>query len=197
MNKNIDHLPRTLHPCTWMKNNKFSYFNSERPYLVLYTMAHKNWRADLHGENGDFESMPNFKDKKNWVSIMHQTAGYACHSYYLHAQFIPPKLNIKEGLYYELLEKYNDSCISRTPPLKTAVEYENLLKKYNLTSNDSYHYLEEGFYPIDIDCLKKVTNQKFPEDLQNLIVKPREKKKLWSLLDYAQFGLAILGPNCD
>jgi hypothetical protein len=194
-----NHLPRKLHPCTWMKEDEeFFHLGTDEPFLVLYTLANRKSLEDFHGEfSTGFVKRPAFKKPNEWVNIMHQTAGYACHSYYIHAKFLKPKNYIKEDLYNELLEKYNDSCISRIPRLKTAWEYETLLNKYDLTANESYQYLEEGFYPIDIECLKKVTNEKFPKDLQDLIKKSKEKQKLWSFLNYVHFGIAILGPNCD
>lgn len=192
------HKPKRLSQCSWMKEeDKFFFFDSETPYLVLYAMAYQTPLTDVHGEDRNFEKMPNFVEPKDWVSIMHQTAGYACHSYYLHTRFLKPKEVIKEELYQELLDNYNDSCISRIPRLKTAVEYESLLSKYNLSANESYEYLEEGFYPIDIDYLNKVTDETFPEDLQELVKKDQKEEKLWSFLNRVHFGLAILGPNCD
>lgn len=200
MNSSITqpHIPRKLNQCTWIKEkDKFFFFDSEQPFLVLYAMANKSYRTDLHGESESFQKMPAFVNPENWVSLMHQTAGYACHSYYIHAMFLAPTKKIREGLYQDILEKYNDSCIGRIARLKTAVEYEKLLNKYDLSANESYEYLEEGFYPIDIDCIKKVTKDKIPNNLQELIQKPKKKEKLWSFLNYVHFGLAILGPNCD
>jgi hypothetical protein len=87
-----------------------------------------------------------------------------------------------------------------------AIEYQKLLKKYKLDANYDYSFLEEGFYPIDIDCIDKVTSEKLPKDLQTLI-KPIEKEKIskktkdpskaWSFLNRVNFYLAVLGPNCD
>jgi hypothetical protein len=191
--------PAELRPCSWLKGENFFYIDAETPHLVLYTMANRaNALDDPHGEASMFSKMPNFIDPDPWVSIMHQTAGYACHSYYLHARFLKPK-DFMHDLYRKLLAKFNDSCISRVPPLKTAVEYEKILNEHNLTANNSYEYLEEGFYPLDIECLKAVINEKFPKNLQDLVAKPKTKSKkaLWSFLNYVPFNLAILGPNCD
>lgn len=179
------------------EKDPFFHFDSNDAFLVLYTMAHKSYLEDPHGERGGLEKIPNFTNPKEWVSIMHQTAGYACHSYYLHARFLKPKRSIQEALFPELLKKYNDSCISRVPTLETAVGYQEILKKHGLSANRSYEFLEEGFYPIDIDYLKRVTSEKLPSDLQELVKKPKKKEKLWSFLNYVHFGLAILGPNCD
>jgi hypothetical protein len=198
MTLNKPHIPRKLIPCTWIKDKtKYFHFDSYEPYLVLYTMAHRNYLEDPHGETGSLTPIPNFQEPKEWVSLMHQTAGYACHSYYIHAKFLKPKTNIKEQLYPELLEKYNDSCIARVAALKTVNEYESILNKYKLSANRSYEFLEEGFYPIDIDCLNNATSERLPKNLQLLVKVKKNDKKLWSMLNYVHFGLAILGPNCD
>lgn len=213
--------------CNWMDSKeKFHYLNTEYPYLVLYTHASPHAQEDPHGELYALKGgRPDFKDPEKWFNIMHQTAGYACHHYYIYAKFLEPKKEI-QPLLFELLKKYNDSCISRNPSLSVAIEYENLLKKYNLSANYDYTYLEEGFYPIDLDFLSKVTSEKLPKDLQAL-VKPIEeeedltlttkvkgksktpktpktpkatkkaRKKLWSFLNRVNFNLAVLGPNCD
>lgn len=188
-----------LQPCTWLKDEKFFYVDYDfvNPHLVLYSDALRgNVLDDPHGEASRLEKPPKFKEPKKWASIMHQTAGYACHSYYIHARFLEPKRVLQE-LFKELLVKYNDSCVCRIPNLKSANEYETILNKYKLTANNSYQYLEEGFYPIDIECLKTVTNEKLPKNLQELVVEPKKKEKLWSIFNYVDFKLAILGPNCD
>jgi hypothetical protein len=185
---------------------EFYYLNTEYPYLVVYAHANPYPQDDPHCEFYTLRGgKPNFKDPKKWFNIMHQTAGYACHHYYIYARFLEPKKEI-QPLLFELLKKYNDSCISRNPSLSVAIEYQKLLKKYKLDANYDYSFLEEGFYPIDIDCIDKVTSEKLPKDLQTLI-KPIEKEKIskktkdpskaWSFLNRVNFYLAVLGPNCD
>jgi hypothetical protein len=189
-----------MSPCSWMESKeKFYYLNDEKPYLVLYTNANPYPLQDEHNEYYlRTDSRPKFKEEKKWHNIMHQTAGYACHHYYIYARFLTPRKEILP-LLDELLEDYNDSCINRMPDLKTATKYEKLLKKYGLSANFDYKFLEEGFYPIDIDFLDKVTTEKFPKDLQNLVVMPEKgkKKPSWNFLNYINFYLAVLGPNCD
>jgi hypothetical protein len=204
MNIKIPPIPK-MSPCTWIDSKeKFYYLQSEHPYLALYVHANPYPQNDPHSEYFTFRGgRPKFKDPASWHNIMHQTAGYACHHYYIYAKFLKPRKEI-EPLLFELLKKYNDSCISRNTSLSTAVEYQRLLKKYDLDCNVDYIYLEEGFYPIDIDCLEKATSEKFPKDLQKLIAEPKSSAKkgktskpTWSFLNTVNFYLAVLGPNCD
>jgi len=204
MNIKIPEIPE-MKPCSWMENQaysvkeKFYYITSEHPYLVLYAHANPYPKDDPHSEYYTFRGgKPKFKNPKDWYNIMHQTAGYACHHYYIYAKFLKPKKAI-QPLLFELLEKYNDSCISRNPSLETAIGYQKLLKKYKLDCNYDYSYLEEGFYPIDIDYIDKVTSEKLPKDLQDLVQSPSKEKgkPVWSFLHRVNFYLAVLGPNCD
>jgi thiol-disulfide isomerase/thioredoxin len=202
MNIKIPPIP-PMSPCTWMTSKeKFFYINSESPYLVLYTHANPYPQDDPHNEFYTFRGgKPNFVTPNQWYNIMHQTAGYACHHYYIYAKFLKPRKEM-EPLLFQLLKKYNDSCIARNPNLETAKEYQNILKKYGLDANYDYTYLEEGFYPIDIDYIEKVTSERLPKDLQKLIKTPEKKqnkkdRQNWSFLHQVNFYLAVLGPNCD
>jgi hypothetical protein len=166
--------------------------NEDKTYLVLFSEL-----SEQSIRSGDFPKRA-FKEPKKWVHLFHQTAGYACHHHYMEARFLAPTKKIG-ALMEELKEAYNDSCITN-PTLETANEYEAVLKKYGLSANRTAFDLEEGFYPIDIEYLPKVTGEKFPKNLMDLCKEiPKEGKtaRRLGLFGWRHFGLAILGPNCD
>ena len=179
----MDDCKPKLVPCSWIKDKEVWYIkDGEDASLVLYP---KKLRK---GEK--------MVDKTRWVNLFHQTAGYACHHLYFQALFLDPKKEILP-LMKILNEEWEESCISAPPCLQTAIKYEKVLSEYGLSANYSYSGLQEGFYPIDMECLSKVTTSVDPLKLEELIRRPRRKKP--SMLDSLphQWGLAILGQNCD
>jgi hypothetical protein len=184
-----------LHLASWLEG-EVRYISNHAFHLVLYVPADG---GEPHPSYPSPPS-PNFKTPSKWKLLFHQTAGYACHHRYLHARFLEPLPKIKK-LGEELLRKYNDSLISQPISLSTANEYNSLLAKYGLAADRSYVDLEEGFYPIDVECLPKVTGEKLQEDLRKQLIKPLPKSKKKSIADifsnWVEFRLAILGPNCD
>jgi hypothetical protein len=172
------------------KTPPFYYINDDtKPYLVLFCKISEDFPT-LYDNN-------KLKNPEKWIKIFHQTAGYACHHHFMDALFLNPTKK-GQALMDELVEKYNDSCISN-PTLETANEYEAILKKFGFSANRTAFELEEGFYPIDIEFLNKLSLDKFPKNLQELCV-PRDttdKKALKRWIPWRHFELAILGPNCD
>jgi len=183
-----------LHLATWLEG-EVRYISDQCFHLVLYTNAHPSDQRPWGPS-----ATPRFKTPSAWKSLFHQTAGYACHHKYLHARFLLPSPKIIK-LGRELLRKYNGSLVSQPVSLKDANEYNSLLGKYDLNANRSYVNLEEGFYPIDIECLPKVTTEKFSKDLRTELLKPLPKYKSRKISEifanWVDFELAILGPNCD
>lgn len=177
------YIPKLL-PCTWLKEDYF-YFQGQKAYLVLTTSSDNSWQAP-----------PVWTEPNKWVKLFHQTGGHACTHHQMYARFLKPKKEI-EPLFDLLMELYNDSCLYSPPSLEVATGYETLLKEFGLSANSSYSELEEGFYPLDIDCLSKVTSEKFPKDLNKLVKAPEKGEKKFSFLNWRFFNLAILGPNCD
>jgi hypothetical protein len=184
----------TLRPCTWMKEKSYRYLPDNTPQLVLYTFAHTVETGDS-SHPLPAQTRPNFKTPKKWIDLFHQTAGYACHHVYLHARFLNPLPSIQK-LMSRLASEYYESCLAAgSCRLSELVKYEKILHKYGLTANDTYRYLAEGFYPIDGSCLNKVTNERFPKDLQKLFTPAPLRHWLdWS---YQSFNIAILTENCD
>jgi hypothetical protein len=185
-----------LHLATWMEG-EVRYISSPSFHLVLYAPAGND---APHPSIQPYHVSPKFKKPSDWHLLFHQTAGYACHHRYLHAKFLSPR-PIINTLGKKLLEVYNDSLIAQPISLSTANEYNELLSSFGLTANRTYTSLEEGFYPIDIECLGKVTTEKFEKDLRKQLLKPvpRYKKRTFADLfsNWVDFELAILGPNCD
>lgn len=185
--------PPRLTRCSWIKTGRWHHIDDRESYLVLYTFADRSY---WYGRSSVPSKPPRFHDPAKWINIFHQTAGYACHQVHLFARFLKPRRKIAP-LLKELSEKYEDSLLSNVVPLSAAVEYNEILSKYGLGADRDYTLLQEGFYPIDIDFLKKVTAEKFPQDLQDLIVPAPKRLRDWSFLNRRDFGLAVLGPNCD
>lgn len=184
-----------LHLASWLGGD-IRYISSQAFHLVLYVateVGHSHPSPPL-------TPPPRFKRPSDWKLLFHQTAGYACHHRYIYAKFLEPRTSIKK-LGLELLSKYNDSLVAQPLSLPAANEYESLLGKYGLTAAHSYINLEEGFYPIDVECLSKVTKEKFAKDLRTELIKPMPKYRKRSISDlfanWVNFELAILGPNCD
>lgn len=185
-----------LHLATWLKGD-VRYISDQNFHLVLYVDA--NQVGDTYPSE-PFQSPPRFKNPSQWKLLFHQTAGYACHHRYLYTKFLNP-LPIIEKLGKRLLSKYNASLITKPPSLSTAMEYNAILETHGVSANRSYTGLEEGFYPVDIKCLPKVTKEKFSRDLSKELIKTLPEYKKRSAMDvfsnWVDFELAILGPNCD
>jgi hypothetical protein len=185
--------PPNLTRCSWIKSGRWFHIPDAEPYLVLYTFADRSFPP---GHFPTPSKPPRFREPTKWVNIFHQTAGYACHHLHLFARFLKPRRKVAP-LLRTLASKYEDSLLSPVVPLTAAIEYNGLLASYGLGANHDYTLLQEAFYPIDIDFLGKVTAEKFPADLQELIVPAPKHRRGWSFLDRKTFGLAVLGPNCD
>ncbi len=184
-----------LHLASWM-DGEVRYISEQTFHLVLYVSTDPSRSTP---EIPAFRP-PRFKTPSKWNLLFHQTAGFACHHRYMYACFLPPRPAIRK-LGSLLLSRYNGSLLAQPVTLDTANEYNDLLRSYGLTSNHSFTELEEGFYPIDIECLGKVTSEKFPRDLRAALLKPMpryHKRNVAALMaNWVNFGLAILGPNCD
>lgn len=180
---------------------RFSFIEQdENFYLVIYCDLAKNLRLQIDdlvpleiksSKKTPEEEKEQMQTPEDWHLICHQTGGYSCHHKYILAKFLEPKPEILE--LFKELQKYDESCIVEPPNLEVANIYQKTLQKYNLSAKWSYHLLEEGFYPVDLDCIQTITNQILPENIQDLAKKNKESKFIFP----TRFELAILGPNCD
>jgi hypothetical protein len=189
-------IPPKLIPCSWLKPQRWFHYDDEQPYLVLYTFSDRQAPPLDKSRPMSRPPRPAFVDPSSWVDLFHQTAGFACHHLNIHARFLKPRKKILP-LLEELSANYLESLLSPPVSFDDAQEYQNILARYGLSANRDYIYLQEGFYPIDIEFIKKVTAEEFPADLQDLIVKKKHPRNRWSFLERRTFGLAVLGPNCD
>lgn len=188
--KHRPHKPSPLVPCEWLdpqsNEQTFYYADLIEPVLALWTPADIN--------NVGLPKDPNWKKPKDWVKFYQQTAGYACMHMPVWARFLKPNPEIA-GLMKTLADDWFECCIYPNASLETVNKYEKLLKKYGLTCNRSHPELQEGFYPIDIECLAMVTSERFPKDLKSLV--SSNKNDRWASVWGPRYGLAIMTENCD
>jgi len=185
-----------LWPCSWLgPNTTFCYTGFTEPVLVLWAPADINEIKIQIGEGAEAKAPgPAWRHPKKWVKLYHQTAGYACLHMAMWARFLKPKPEISK-LMESLAKDWYECCVYPSASLETINEYETLLGKYGLSCNRSHPNLQEGFYPIDIECLTKVTAERFPKNLKDLVIYDKNDK--WAKLWGPRLGLAILTENCD
>ncbi len=139
----------------------------------------------------------NFKPTHNWVKIAHQTAGNGCHQVYMNAIVLKcrdfDKINT-------LAKHYDNTCMNMLGlSLNEIVAYRKYINDtLNVDCNESYHYLEEGIYPIDAttENIKKLCKDNLPKDLDNLIDWRDDKVGKYAGC-INRWYLFILGENCD
>ncbi len=80
--------------------------------------------------------------------------------------------------------------------------WKDIKKRFKLACNDSYHYLAEALYPVDISpsessrSLAKLTNVVLPDDLRKIIYEPKTRRDLLRLFGLP-WQLFILDRNSD
>lgn len=127
--------------------------------------------------------------------IFHQTAGMGCsHEYIIGTELNPTdEASVLMG---ELNQKYFDTSLGILHPhLEDLNAYEEILDRYELTSNISYHLLKEGIYPIDCDqsSLSKLTSDDLPDPIDQILVRDSD----FRFPIFLPLTLFVLGPNCD
>ncbi len=163
---------------TWVKERPTFYLQDEAlPQLILYLPPEEN--------------IP-LKHPEDWTHLFHQTAGYACNHLYLQTKFLPLNKSFLD-FFETLTQDYLYSCIMSPPLFSDALAYQTRLQSVGLQANETYHLLQEGFYPVDLQCLPKLSAQTLPENLEDLRKDPPQK----TFQLRAPWGCAILGPNCD
>ncbi len=156
--------------------------DSKLPKLVL--AVHKNY---------------NFNKKEGWEYIVHQTAGHMCANYHMIARELRPRKGLKEKI-QEINDTWLESCsgMSRNPMLDDVLEYRKQLNELlGVDCSFSYDRFQEGLYPIDCDSesLNKLTSERFPKDLDNLIGWKDNLERCMGTI--GRWNLYILGENCD
>jgi hypothetical protein len=186
-------------PCNWLgpqgKNKPFVHIDrwtSARSYLVLWVPADINQPAVA----GD----PDWKNPEDWHKIYHQTAGTACLHMTFWAKFLRPRPHI-QVLMDKIADTYDDCGFHSPVTLSRAAAYEALLQTEGLSANHTYSDLQEGFYPLDIECLSYATAQRISLSRLTNSLKWKERPlaldKLWHSCLWTRFSLAILTENSD
>jgi len=180
-----------LHRCSWIEWRRVSYIRDGDTALVLYLSV-----PGLASKEGKI-ALPKMVEPKNWHLIYHQTSGYLCAHEGIYAMFLKPRAKVVP-LIQELSDHFLESCISAPPSLTSAKEYEQFLARYGVGCEHSYIELQEAFYPVDVEFVRKMTSTPLPKDLDDLIVPSKADKGVLSLFSWRQhWKLAILGENCD
>jgi hypothetical protein len=86
---------------------------------------------------------------------------------------------------FRQLENFNLSLSDL--PIK---HYKNLLNEYSLTCNNCYAFLQKGIYPVDSECITKVSKNNF--DLTDLYTNAFNTKEVPSFQLYGYFTIFIL-----
>jgi len=168
-----------LRRASWIKTPETFYIEDDHlPQLVLYFPS-ENFPAQL-------------EDPEKWHHLTHQTQGFACSQLHLFARLLPLKPKF-QNFFLQLGKEYLESCISSPPNFLDAEKYQKKLQSMRLQANHDYHLLQEGFYPVDISFLKKMTPEPLPNNLDHLRKKDPSRKFQFP----AHWQCGILGPNCD
>lgn len=175
---------------TSVNRKDFNYTPDEKlPSLVLGLKCHFN-------KDGVHESYFRFKNPAKWSLISHQTAGYACHQHHIIGRYLKPKDSVKSKM-AELSAKWLDSCAGCFGlQLTEILEYRNDIgKMFGADCNHSFSDFEEGIAPIDIEYLDKLTDERLPRKLDDLLIFDNSMHKAMGSLN--RWNLWILMENCD
>lgn len=135
---------------------------------------------------------------KEWHYITHQTAGHMCNHLNMHVLFLKPLNKTVESNMRKLSDKYFYSDMTSPPMFDDASDYVRIMKNlFGVTVNNSYHELQEAYYPIDatFDNIKKITSWKSPKDFNDLIAWENDTQRVIGYFN--RWNLAIISRNCD
>ena len=175
-----------------LKIEDFKYLDSicSSPELIL----------GLQFDKKNFSEYPpkklRFKSGREWLNIAHQTAGMACHQHYFTGTILKPKPLTKL-----VMDRISGSWLNSNVglggiTLTDANQYRNDLKTLlKVDCNNSWQSFEEALYPIDVEFLGDLTDEKFPKDLDDLIEWRDGFERACGCI--GRWGIYILGKNCD
>jgi hypothetical protein len=114
-----------------------------------------------------------FTKSRTWIKLAHQSGGISCNQSYFFATFLNPKsTKVLENIIL-LQNKWFESNVGAFgTSLDSIIEYrEDIKKLFGVDCNSSWKKFQESVYPIDCtdENIKKLTDESFPEDLDNLI----------------------------
>lgn len=136
-----------------------------------------------------------FKPGKLWIPLRHQTAGIACNQHEFIVDIVPVSEKTQEAMSIISDHFFDTNLGTLWAQLNEVNEYRKLLNTLlDVDCNNTFHDLEEGLYPIDIEGLWKL-NTDYPKDLDDFL----EFKTKWDkFLGFAnRWKLYIIGPNSD
>jgi len=132
-----------------------------------------------------------------WQWLRHQCGGRACRQLEVFATILEPKPGVYERMVELADHWYNSQQGAFGVSLDSIIEYRQQLRNwFGVDCNWSYRDFAEAVYPIDctLENLGKLTNQKFPKELDRL-VKDRDDFDLFGSGN--RWRLYVLGENSD
>jgi hypothetical protein len=147
---------------------EFTYLPPQSlPRLVLgihYTRA--DFRSDIGGPR-DYR----FHRPRVWERLGHETGGIGQNQHYWLATTLTPTLVAAEGI-RQLVRIYQGTSAGAfsAPPLHLLFRYRQDVKAFLGADVDFSHPLfEEGQLPVDVECAQRLTSDKLPPNLDDLI----------------------------
>ena len=102
---------------------------------------------------------------------------------FFRGMMIKPKSNFRALL--TQLETFN-TALTELPVQR----YQSILSEYNLTCNNCYAYLQKGIYPIDGECINKISDNYI--DIVDLYTNAFNNKNVPTFQSCAYFTIFIL-----
>jgi len=136
-----------------------------------------------------------FTNGREWLSIIHQTAGHACNQHYMTGTILQPRPEIVDKIKQINDHWLHSNCGAWGVRLDEILEYRNQLKGLlGVDCNHSHRDFEEGLYPIDCssEVVRKLASDNIPDNLDDFI-----KWDPGEICKHASWNLYILGINCD
>ena len=92
--------------------------------------------------------------------------------------------------------KVNHLCSTISNALPVNIEsYKNILKYNRLSCTNCFHYLRDGVYPIDVECLQKLSRNKYKSNYLFLRSFLEHNEQLPWFANWSNFNIFILCPS--
>ncbi|MGG6284026.1 hypothetical protein ACQ4M3_20795 [Leptolyngbya sp. AN03gr2] len=170
---------------------------SDLPTLVLAIEVNPQIITNAPSFKSNREWFP-FNFGREWLAIRHQTGGIAVHEHYLFASKLRTTQRIFDNM-KALSDYYWASNIGTAgePTLNSLIKYRQQLKEVlGVDCNQSYADFQEGYYPIDLEFISKLTTETLPNNLEDLLERSTTKRQHWEQFAW-QWKLLILTENSD
>jgi hypothetical protein len=168
--------------------------------LVIYGCA-------VSSDDADLDDLREFPQGYHWRAFTHQAGGMSCH----HPRFIGIVLEVKPsalGSLYRLSgfpERNGHNCVGIGGlGLTELAEYHEMLCDLGFDAEHTWTHLEEGVYPLDEKSAATLSDTPIPSH-QTLWPQPQPddpaSQRFGWFAEVAaarlQWGVFVLGPNCD